>query len=146
MNLRIKVLYETNLNLDSYRDGYIKVKNVSGVIHTHSEHGEIQLLDIAGSATAFSRNGNLTIGFREVAGNAKLDFESYNGSIDLTLPKSIAASTAVSTGRGSYATEFEIKSVSDQDRFLWLWRRSLSFLAVENQWFVRPELMDAMPA
>ncbi len=116
LNLRIKVPYETNLSLDSYMDGYLVVKNVSGVIDTHSQHCDISMQDIAGAATSYSRNGNITIVFQEVAANAKLDFESYNGNIDLTLPDSIAATTAISSGTGSYRSAFDIASVEDHER------------------------------
>ena len=116
LNVRIKVPHETDLNLDTYRSGHLIVKDVSGTIHTHSEHNDIQLVDISGSASAFSRNGDLTIQFVEVAKSAKLDFESYNGKIDLTLPASIKTSTAISTGIGSYRSAFKIESADDAER------------------------------
>ncbi|QEG21593.1 protein kinase domain-containing protein [Mariniblastus fucicola] len=115
LNLRIRVPREIDLSLDAYRDGYIEAKNVSGSIHAHSEHSDIRLLDISGSATAFSRNGNLTVSFLEVIDTAKLDFESYNGAIDLTLPEGIAATTAISSGTGSFRTSFDIVSIEEQD-------------------------------
>lgn len=115
LNLRIKVPHSTDLSVDSYMDGDIEVKNVAGVIDTHSQHCDIRLLDVSGSATAFSRNGNLTIKFQDVAEDAMLDFESYNGAIDLTLPPSIAATAAVAAGRGSFLTAFEIDPIEGQE-------------------------------
>ena len=116
LNLRIKVPYETDLSLDTYYDGYLEVKNVTGTIETRTQHSDIRLLDIAGSATAFSRNGDLTIGFRELAANARLDFESYNGAIDLTLPQSTAATAAVSSGIGEFQSAFEIATIEEHER------------------------------
>ena len=116
LNLRIKVPYRTDMSLDSYRSGYIKAKNVAGVIDTHSEHNDISLLDIAGSATAFSRNGCLKIVFEEVAEDARLDFESYNGWIDLSLPESTAVSTAIASGASSTMTAFTIDPAEGSDR------------------------------
>ena len=101
--------------MDTYYDGYLKVKNVSGTLDAHTEHSDIRLLDISGSATARSRNGALTVRFREVAPDARLDFESYNGSIGLTLPNSIAATTAVSTGTGAYFSAFDIQRQTTGD-------------------------------
>ena len=115
LNLRIKVPRATDLSLDSYIND-LRVKNVSGTIHTHSEHGDISLLDIAGSATAFSRNGNLTVRFQNVGSSGMLDFESYNGAINLSLPKSIATTTAISSGIGSYQSAFEIAPLDESDR------------------------------
>lgn len=116
LNLRIKVPYRTDLSLDSYMDGYLKVENVTGVIQTRSQHSDISLLDIAGSAKGYSRNGNLTIRFQSVADSANLDFESYNGTIDLTLPESIAATTAIYSGKSNSLTAFAIKSIDSSER------------------------------
>lgn len=116
LNLRIKVPYRTDMSLDSYRSGYITATNVAGVIDTHSEHNDITLLDIAGSATAFSRNGNLKIVFHEVADDARLDFEGYNGFIDLSLPDSTALSTAIASGASNCLTAFTIDPAEGSDR------------------------------
>lgn len=116
LNLRIKVPYRTDLSLDAYMDGYLKVEHVTGVIQTHSQHSDISLLDIAGSATGYSRNGDLTIRFQSVADDAKLDFESYNGTIDLSLPESIGVTTAIYSGRSNSLTAFPIKPVANSER------------------------------
>ena len=115
LNLRIKVPHETDLSLDAYRSGYITVNGVTGIIDAHSEHSDISLLDISGTATAFSRNGNLKIRFQEVAPNAMLDFESYNGAIDLSMPQSTALTTAVSSGTGSFLTAFDITTIGQNE-------------------------------
>lgn len=111
LNLCVKVPRRTNLALGTYRDGYLSVEGVTGTIHTHSQHGDIRLMKISGSATAFSGNGDLTVEFESVAADADLGFESYNGSIDLTLPPNIRATTAISAGRGSFGSMFEIKPI-----------------------------------
>lgn len=116
LNVRIKVPYETDLTLDTYRDGHLEVKNVTGTIDAHSQHCDIRLLEIAGSATAYSRNGNLTVRFKEVDSDANLDFESYNGTIDLSLPRSIEATTAISSGRGKFLSAFKIGSIDEDER------------------------------
>lgn len=101
----------TNLSLDTYRNGYLSVKGVAGTISTHSQHCDISLMNISGTATAFSYNGDLTVEFECVDEDADLDFESYNGSIDLTLPGNIQATTAVSAGRGTFGSMFEIAPI-----------------------------------
>lgn len=116
LNLRIKVPYNTDLSLDAYRDGYIDARNVVGVIQSHSEHCDITLLDVAGSATARSRNGDLKVVLQDVAANARLDFESYNGSIDLSLPETVKASTAIASGASNCRTAFKIDPVAGADR------------------------------
>ena len=113
LNMRVKVPRKTDLDLDTYYDGYLQVKDVSGQIKTRSQNCDIRLLDISGSATAFGYNGLFTIRFKQVASDARLDFESYNGGVDLTLPASIKATTAISTGNGTYFTAFDIESIDE---------------------------------
>ena len=115
LNLRVKVPRNTDLILDAYDDG-IEVRQVRGVIDARSQHGPIRLLDIAGSASAYSRNGYLKIRFQEISSTALLDFESYNGSIDLHLPPSISAFTAISSGTGQFLSAFELEP-TDYDYF-----------------------------
>ena len=116
LNMRVRVPRETDLDLDTYYDGYLQVKNVSGHIKTRSQNCDIRLLDISGSATAFGYNGIFTIRFKEVASDARLDFESYNGDVNLTLPTPISATTAISTGKGTYFSAFDIESISKNER------------------------------
>lgn len=116
LNLRIKVPFRTDLTLDSYMDGDIQVSNVSGVSRVHSQHSNISLLDISGSASAYTRNGRLKIRFRTIASDADLDFESYNGDIDLTVPETTKLTTAIYSGNSNTLTAFDIDSISDADR------------------------------
>ncbi|GAB5405837.1 MAG: hypothetical protein Aurels2KO_40680 [Aureliella sp.] len=108
LNLLVKVPKQTNLVLDTYYDGYLKVRGVEGTIVAESQNCDIALENISGSARASSYNGDFVVSFRHVADDADLDFESYNGSVDLTLPGDAKVTTAVRSGRGSYGSEFEI--------------------------------------
>ena len=116
LNLRIKVPLKVDLSLDTYMDGYLEVNNVTGKIRSRSEHSDIRLLQIAGSATGRSRNGHVTAQFREVAADAILDFESYNGTVDLTLPPTIAATTAISSGTGGFYSAFKTAAIEPDER------------------------------
>lgn len=116
LDLRIKVPFRTDLSLDTYTDGHIVAKGIAGTIKAESQHNDIALLGIRGSATAYSRNGNLQVTFHEVAADATLDFESYNGSIDISLPESIKTSTAIASGISSCKTAFKIEPAVGSDR------------------------------
>ncbi|MEM9944323.1 MAG: serine/threonine-protein kinase, partial [Planctomycetota bacterium] len=84
LNLRIRVPQNIDLDLDSYDNG-IRAKGVTGAIKAESQHGSIELTGISGSANAYSRNGDLTISFESVGSDNPLDFEAYNGNIELSL-------------------------------------------------------------
>lgn len=111
LNLRVRVPARTDLSLDTYSDGYLHVTGVEGTVATHSQNCDIDLLEICGSATVFTYNGDVTVAFRTVADDAELDFETYNGSIDLTLPAGIRATTGIAAGRGSYSSAFDIAPI-----------------------------------
>ena len=115
LNLRIKVPKKTDLSLDTYLDGYLKVADVNGTIRTHSQHCDISLKNISGSAQAYSRNGDLDISFRNLSADADLDFETYIGSIDLALPNDAGITAAISSGRGTFGSEFDIAPISNSD-------------------------------
>lgn len=108
LNLRVWVPKKTDLSLDTYYDGYLTVQGVEGTIKTESQHCDITLKGISGSAEAYSRNGNLDISFVELSDDAELDFESYNGSINLVLPEDAQLTSAISVGRGVYDSEFTL--------------------------------------
>ncbi len=113
LNLRVRVPKRGDLSLTTYSDGYLHARNIIGAIHTHSQHCDIHLQDISGSATAFSYNGDVKVDFHRVAADANLDFESYNGSIDLILPADINASTAINAGRGSFESMFDLQPIDE---------------------------------
>lgn len=116
LNMRVKVPLKTNLSLDTYYDGYLRVEGVSGSIDTHSQNCDISLLNISGAATASSYNGTVNVTFRKLAKDARLDFESYNGSIDLTFPHESTLTTAISAGRGTFRSMFDIEELDATER------------------------------
>ncbi|MEO1614418.1 MAG: protein kinase [Planctomycetota bacterium] len=111
LDLRIKVPNRTNLALDTYYDGYIKVVDVSGRIEAESQNSDIVLDRISGTAKASSYNGVIQVAMKRVDEDAELDFESYNGSIDLELPKDIEATAAFRNASGYFKTMFDLSPV-----------------------------------
>jgi len=107
-NLEIKVPRKTDLTLDSYWDGEIRVEGVEGEIRVHSQNNNVTLKGIRGSADVWSYNGKLVASFDEVYQTEKFRFESYNGSIDLTFPSDIQASLLYQTGTGNVLTDFDL--------------------------------------
>ncbi|MEL6898440.1 MAG: DUF4097 family beta strand repeat-containing protein, partial [Planctomycetota bacterium] len=108
LNLRIRVPRSTKLTLQTYRNGYVDVNGVLGEIDVRSQHCDIRLVDAAATTSAYSYNGSLTASYSILDSNAKLDFETYNGDITLSLPASSRLSTAVSANSGRYQTDFAL--------------------------------------
>lgn len=111
LNLRVKLPKQSDLSLDTYYDGYLRVTGVEGTIITHSQNCDISLHGISGSAKAYSYNGDIKASFEKVAENAELDFESYNGSIDLAFSRGTGITAGISAGRGTFGSEFELGPV-----------------------------------
>lgn len=107
-NLNIKVPRATNLKLDSYRDGVIEVRQVESHMNLRSQNNDIRLVDVFGSARLRTYHGDLTASFQAVANDRPLEFESYNGSIDLMLPDDTKANVRYRSGSGRVSTDFEI--------------------------------------
>lgn len=113
-NLRIKVPRDVNLKLDSYRDGKLSVKQVNGKLITRSFHNNITLLECSGSADVYSYHGDLVASFRSSNNDQPLNFESYNGSIEVMLPPNASLNTHIRTGHGKLLTDFDIQETADQ--------------------------------
>lgn len=111
-NLTIKVPANTNLILDSYRDGEIHVKRVAGKFNVRSQHNDLRLEDVSGSARAWSYNGNVTASFATLSKGEPLYFESYNGSLDVKLPADTKANASYRSGSGKVMTDFAV-AISD---------------------------------
>ena len=115
-NLRIQVPRKTNLILDSYRDGIIDVKNVEGHFNLRSQNNDIRLSEVSGSARLRGYNGSLKASFEAVDAEGTLDFETYNGSIDVMLPSDTKADLRYRSGSGKVTTDFEIALSDDMVR------------------------------
>ncbi len=112
-NLKIKVPRKTNLILDSYRDGLIQVQQVEGTFNLRSQNNDIRMEQVSGSARLWSYNGSLAADFVSVANDRPLYFESYNGSIAVSLPIDTKADARYRSGSGKVLTDFEIALSDD---------------------------------
>ena len=112
-NLMIKVPRNTNLILDSYRDGVIHVERVTGSFDVRSHNNDIRVEDVSGYGRFWSYNGSLFANFRAVSDARPLEFETYNGSIDVWLPPDVKANTKYRSGSGRVSTDFAIALSED---------------------------------
>ena len=103
----------TNLKLDSYRDGKLRVEDVHGHLNVRSFNSSITLTECSGSADLYSYHGNLVASLTSVNGESSLEFDTYNGSIELALPADIKVNTQFRTGRGRLLTDFDVAEVGD---------------------------------
>ena len=67
-------------------------------------------------ACQISNHGDLVASLTSVNGESALEFESYNGSIELSLPADIEVNTQLRTDRGRLLTDFDVTEIGDPVR------------------------------
>ena len=117
-NLKIKVPRNTNLDLDTYQNGVVHVQDVKGTFRLRSHNNDIRLENVSGSGRVWSYNGSLTGDFETVTDERPLEFETYNGSIDLKLPKDTQANLEYRTGSGKVTTDFDVSLSGDTVQYV----------------------------
>ena len=58
---------------------------------------------------AHSTNGSIVATVRRVSPDRPMAFTSYNGSVDVTLPRSVKANFFLQSGRGDVFTDFDVQ-------------------------------------
>ncbi|MEM6471410.1 MAG: protein kinase [Planctomycetota bacterium] len=109
-NVEVFVPFNTQLDLDSYQEGKIEVRAVTGPIRVRSQNSDIKLIDVCGPVDAYGYNGNLSASFTSTINLEGSEFDSYNGTIDLVFPEDVEASLRYATRYGDVLTEFKLAS------------------------------------
>jgi len=104
-NFSIHVPRDTELRLRSV-NGAIKTGQTSGRFDISGVNGAVSMTDAAGSGSARTVNGRLTISFRE-SPKAPTDFKTVNGAIDAAFPASLSADLSLKTLNGPVYTDFD---------------------------------------
>lgn len=109
-NVEILVPLNTQLDLDSYQDGKLEVRNIVGKIRARSQHNDIVLIDVDNCVDLSSRQGNLSATFKSAEKLAGSSLETYNGSIDLALPADLNATVRYLSRAGRVLTDFDLNT------------------------------------
>lgn len=102
----VQVPRNFDLKLDTYNNGVIEVEGVNGELDLESYNGPITIKDISGSASASTYNGAVKAIFTSVTPDVPMNFDTYNGDVDITVPAGTKFSTKMKTNREIY-TDFE---------------------------------------
>lgn len=109
MNLDIKVPKNFNLKLSGINNGYTIVNNVSGDFEISNVNNDITLNQVTGSAIVDTVNGEIKATYNQVSPDGRLVFTSFNGDVDLTLPRNIKADFKLKTFSGEIFTGFDVE-------------------------------------
>jgi hypothetical protein len=102
---KIKVPYETDIDLKTVNDGEIRVTAVRGRFEVANVNGGVELNGIAGSGDATTVNGPVRIRFDENPGGDS-NFRTINGTLDFAFQPDLSADLRFKTFNGEVWTDF----------------------------------------
>jgi hypothetical protein len=102
----------SNIDLDSISsvNGGIDIAGVFGTVKAETVNGSIDVENASGDAKLETVNGGIDARFTSVTGDQRINCDTVNGKINLTLPGNADASVSVETVNGSInADDFGLK-------------------------------------
>lgn len=109
MNLEIKVPKNFNLQLNNINNGSTWVEGVDGEFEISNINNDITLNNVSGSAVVDTVNGDIKAQFNATSKEKKMMMTTFNGDVDLTLPKNTAADLKMKTFSGEIFTDFDMQ-------------------------------------
>ncbi len=109
-NFNIHVPRDTELRLRSV-NGEIKTEQTGGKFDVSAVNGLVSMTAAAGSGSAHTVNGRLTVSFRENP-KAAVDFKTVNGAIEASFLPSLSADLSFKTLNGPVYTDFDTAALA----------------------------------
>ena len=109
LELYIEVPRAMDLDLHSYHDGDVVLRDIDGEHVVETFHGPVTAENIGGSLVANTYHGPIKVTFTKVTPNTPLAFTTYHGDVDVTFPAAIQASFKLKTDRGDIYTGFDMQ-------------------------------------
>lgn len=113
----VTVPHTSDLKVDD-TNGAISVSSVTGRIELGTTNGRIEALHCGGSVNASTTNGAIRAELVQVGGANKMEFETTNGSITLTVPATFGAEVSAETTNGSIHSDLPVATRSFSRREL----------------------------
>jgi len=99
-------------------NGHIEASGVRGNLHLSTTNGRIEAMQCGGALDASTTNGRITAQLVEVTPGKRVNLETTNGRIALSVPKNFAARVDAETSHGSITSEIPISSTSSEHHSL----------------------------
>lgn len=92
-------------------NGSLSIENVAGEINAELVNGEIVATGLAGDSEISSVNGSIIVKYKTITSKLnRINLETVNGRVKLSLPDNISASVNVETVHGSIKNDFGLKA------------------------------------
>lgn len=110
VSYELSVPVNTELDGISSVNGGIDISGVFGSIKVETVNGGIDVTDASNDLNAETVNGGIDVEFASVTGDQRIDLDTVNGRISLTLPANTDASVSVDTVNGGInASDFGLE-------------------------------------
>ncbi len=108
VSYRIMVPRGARLELESTNGG-IRVSGVRGAVEARTTNGGIRLDDVEGAIRARSTNGGVQVAYASGRSSVeRVDLQTTNGPITLSIPQGASARVEASTRNGGISTDFPL--------------------------------------
>jgi hypothetical protein len=108
----IRVPRDAALRLCTINGGDVIVNGSQGGFDVDNVNGLIELNQVAGSGTAHTVNGPVTVSFTANPKEAS-SFKTVNGNVDVTFQQGLSADMAMKTMNGGLFTDFDVQPLAN---------------------------------
>jgi hypothetical protein len=109
-DFELQVPRDVDLTARTVNDGDVVVKDVSGQYSVHNVNGTVEMMNVAGSGTAKTVNGELKVFFRDNP-QKNSSFSTINGDVDLYFLPKLSADLRFKTFNGEVFSDFQMSSL-----------------------------------
>jgi DUF4097 and DUF4098 domain-containing protein YvlB len=107
-NGRILVSGTTGEVTASSGNGRVTVEGAKGPVHASSGNGDIEVTTSMGPVSASSGNGDIDVSMDRLDQSTRMEFNTGNGRVRVTVPTDFGAELDSNTGNGSVISDFPI--------------------------------------
>ncbi len=112
-DIEVRVPRRTSVKASLVNGGDVEITGLTGEHELANVNGDVIATDITGSAVINCTNGDVRATFVSVDATKPMSFTSFNGDVDVTLPRNLAADLIVASQQGDVYTDFDVVAEND---------------------------------
>jgi len=106
-NFKVRIPYNTNIELKTVNEGDVTVQNVHGDFEVNNVNGSITMDKLQGSGEVYAVNGDVRLDFQRNPQNTS-SFGSLNGDVHMYFQPQLSADFYLETFNGEFFTDFRV--------------------------------------
>jgi len=112
-DIEVRVPRRTSVKASLVNGGDVEITGLTGDHELSNVNGDVIANDVTGSAVINATNGDVRATFVSVDTTKPMSFISFNGDVDVTLPRNLAADLIVASQQGDVYTDFDVVEQDD---------------------------------